>query len=672
LLRICSRLSGPDRRSDRSLLTNQRPKAVAITVAQSFAERKQEERLAARVARSRWWRSHAYASQLVWLFAIVTLSIVFVGNFDQTENGTNIIWLANGMVLAFLLLAPRWRWPMYIAVSLLGMLLGSALVEKPIGMSMLYNALNLVEVLVGAFLLKRKSTVLPAFTDGRYLLRFLGFAAFLGPSVAGVPFAVFMHLTRHQDFLSVLTSWAVGDGLGIAVVTPTFVAILQSRLRSTALLRKHWIYPAMVLAVTVLVFSQNRFPLLFLVYPFLVLVLTRIDLAWAALSTLIVAMLGGWYTVHHHGPLALAVEDGMEWKAAILQLYLASAIFMLYSISIVFGNLRKTQSDLRQIAALHKLVVDNSRDAIELGDLDGTRNYVSAGIKAMTGWEPRELVGRAFREVIHPADLAEVEMAMRALRAGSEGGTLEYRARKRDGEYSWVEGSLRVFRDPATGRPIGYLNLVRDITERKRAEEHLQSAYRAMESLVVVDALTGIANRRRFDEALATEWRRALREGDKLSLLLIDADHFKRYNDTYGHVRGDSCLKQIAEAALDVVLRPGDLVARYGGEEFAVVLPGTDEIGAKAVAEDICQAVRNRRLPHEGNAPGIVTVSVGCATVIPMRGKSAQDLIESADQALYRAKGRGRNRVVVAGIPSRPDASPQYTELPITRTGESD
>jgi len=151
---------------------------------------------------------------------------------------------------------------------------------------------------------------------------------------------------------------------------------------------------------------------------------------------------------------------------------------------------------------------------------------------------------------------------------------------------------------------------------------------------------------------------------------LIDADHFKRYNDTYGHVRGDSCLKQIAEAALDIVLRPGDLVARYGGEEFAVVLPGTDEIGAKAVAEDICQAVRNRRLPHEGNAPGIVTVSVGVATVIPVRGKSPQDLIESADQALYRAKGRGRNRVVVSGVSVRPESAPQIVEVPKIRNVE--
>jgi diguanylate cyclase (GGDEF)-like protein/PAS domain S-box-containing protein len=631
--------------------------------------RSQEECVPTDTVRSRWWRRHAYPVRLAWMFVSIMLSILWIGTFDRTDFGTNIIWLANGLVLSFLLLAPRWRWPLYVAVAFLAMFLGSMIIGESAGMSIVYNILNLLEVLIGAFLLKRKSTALPAFTDGRFLLSFIGFACLLGPSIAAVPFGIFMHLRRHEDFLSVMLGWLVGDGLGIAVVTPTFVPILQSRMRNTHLLRRRWIYPVMVLVITLIVFSQIRLPLLFLVFPFLILVLTQVDLGWAALSTLIVAVVGGWFTVHRRGPLALATDVGPEWKAAILQLYLACAMFTLYTISIVFGNLRKTQTELRKIAALHKLVVDNSRDAIVLGDLDGTRTYVSPGIKALTGWEPRDLVGRVFSDVIHPADLAEVEMAMRALRAGSEGGTLEYRERKRDGEYFWVEGSLRVYRDPATGRPVGFLNLMRDITERKRSEEHLQSAYRAMESLVVVDALTGISNRRRFDEVLSTEWRRALREGDKLSLLLIDADHFKRYNDTYGHVRGDSCLKQIAEAAMDVVLRPGDLVARYGGEEFAVVLPGTDEMGAKAVAEDICQAIRSRRLPHEGNAPGIVTVSVGCATVVPQRGKAPQDLIESADQALYRAKGRGRNRVVVAGIPARAESA-QIVEVPKIRTTE--
>jgi diguanylate cyclase (GGDEF)-like protein/PAS domain S-box-containing protein len=621
------------------------------------------------VAKTRIWHKHSYALRLVALFFGIMLSILCVGSFDRTEEGSNIIWLANGLLLAFLLLSPRWRWKRYVIVSFVAMVSGSVLIKESLPMSLLYNFLNIVEILIAALLIKRKSTDLPQFTDRKYVLRFVGFGCLLGTSVSAVFFGIFMQVYHHADFLNTVIAWTVGDGLGIAVVTPTFVAILQSKTRSTLLSRGKWVYPLLVVAVAIVVFDQNRVPLLFLIYPFLVLVLMQVDLGWAALSTLAVSLIGGWFTVHDRGPLSLAAHVTTEWKAALLQLFLAGAMFTLYCISIVFGNLRKIQKELRQIAALHKLVVDNSRDAIELGDLDGRRTYVSPGIKALMGWEPQELIGKIFREIIHPADLAEVEMAMRALRAGSEGGTLEYRARKRDGDYGWVEGSLRVYRDPATGRPIGYLNLVRDISERKRSEEHLQSAYRAMETLVVVDALTGIANRRRFDELLGTEWRRSLREGRKLSLLLIDADHFKRYNDTYGHVRGDSCLKQIAEAALDVVLRPGDLVARYGGEEFAVVLPGTDEEGARAVAEDICQSVRNRRLPHEGNAPGIVTVSVGCATIIPQRGKTPQDLIESADQALYRAKGRGRNRVVVSGVPLQPEVAPMIAEPPKLRRG---
>lgn len=624
----------------------------------------------ANAARTRWWYTHAFALRLAGIFLTVMLSILWVGSFDRTQTGANIIWLANGLVLAYLLLAPRWRWPWYVSVAFVSMFLGSVFIGETLGMSLVYNLLNILEILVGALLLKRKSTELPHFTDGRFVIRFVGLACLLGPSIAAIPFGIFEHLTNHQDFLSIILGWINGDGLGIAVVTPTIIAILENRMRNTYLLRRKWFYPAMVIAVTVLAFRQQTVPLLFLVFPFLVLVLMQIDLGWAALSTLVVAVIGSWYTVRGHGPIGAAPHLGLQWKAAILQLYLAALMFTLYAISVVFGNLRKTQSELRKIAALHKLVVDNSRDAIILGDLDGTQTYVSPGVRQLTEWEPRELTDRAIRELIHPTDIAEVEMAMRALRAGAEGGTLEYRIRRRDGEYIWVEGSLRVYRDPATGIPVGFLNLVRDISERKRSEENLQSAYRAMESLVVVDALTGISNRRRFDEALATEWRRALRDSEKVSLLLIDADHFKRYNDTYGHVRGDSCLKQIAEAALDVVLRPGDLVARYGGEEFAVVLPGTDDMGAKAVAEDICQAVRNRRLPHEGNAPGIVTVSIGCATIVPQRGKTPQDLIEAADQALYRAKGRGRNRVVVAGVPSRLEAIELSVEVQDLRREE--
>jgi diguanylate cyclase (GGDEF)-like protein len=139
---------------------------------------------------------------------------------------------------------------------------------------------------------------------------------------------------------------------------------------------------------------------------------------------------------------------------------------------------------------------------------------------------------------------------------------------------------------------------------------------------------------------------RALRDCKPLSLLLIDADLFKSYNDTYGHLRGDGCLKQIAEAAQDVVARSGDLVARFGGEEFAIVLPNTCNSGALQLAQDVCSVMRNRELAHSANPVGVVTVSIGCATLIPQQGQHVATLIDCADQALYEAKNAGRNRAV--------------------------
>jgi diguanylate cyclase (GGDEF)-like protein len=126
---------------------------------------------------------------------------------------------------------------------------------------------------------------------------------------------------------------------------------------------------------------------------------------------------------------------------------------------------------------------------------------------------------------------------------------------------------------------------------------------------------------------------------------MIDADLFKLYNDAFGHLCGDSCLKQIAEAAQDVVERPGDLVARFGGEEFAVILPNTPNVGALQVANEICAALRARQLPHPSNPNGIVTISVGCATMVPPADKHSAHLVEQADQALYKAKQQGRNQV---------------------------
>ncbi len=194
---------------------------------------------------------------------------------------------------------------------------------------------------------------------------------------------------------------------------------------------------------------------------------------------------------------------------------------------------------------------------------------------------------------------------------------------------------------------IGILGwrLVGELQRREQMEAELAV-------LATTDGLTGLANRRAFDRRIETEWLRASRDGTSLSLLLIDVDQFKAYNDVYGHQAGDECLRQIAKILSDNVNRPGDLVARYGGEEIVVLLPDTAEAGAAAVAENLRQKVEAARLRHDANPPNfILTISIGAVTRSPSRERSRMipaDLVSLADKALYRAKQSGRNCVATA------------------------
>jgi len=191
------------------------------------------------------------------------------------------------------------------------------------------------------------------------------------------------------------------------------------------------------------------------------------------------------------------------------------------------------------------------------------------------------------------------------------------------------------------GGLLAVVETLRDMTDQRRAQS-------ALEHLAARDGLTGVANRRSFDETLEHEWRRERRDSLPLSLVMLDVDHFKRYNDAYGHQKGDECLRQIAAAMMEVAFRPGDLVARYGGEEFAVILPGIDIEGAGVVARRIQQCLAGLAIPHEQGVGGRVTLSMGVAAADPGTAGNCQSLIAAADAALYRAKHKGRNRMVLA------------------------
>jgi diguanylate cyclase (GGDEF)-like protein len=180
----------------------------------------------------------------------------------------------------------------------------------------------------------------------------------------------------------------------------------------------------------------------------------------------------------------------------------------------------------------------------------------------------------------------------------------------------------------------------------KQKSQELETINNQLEKLSITDFLTGLANRRRFDESLETEWVRAQRTYQSLTVIMIDVDHFKKFNDRYGHQAGDLCLKKIADTLVNNAGRAGELVARYGGEEFCIISPNTDLIKAMKLAEKIRLAIQSLSLPNEDTEMGIVTISLGISVTVPIRGKVANDLVALADKALYTAKKNGRNQSV--------------------------
>jgi diguanylate cyclase (GGDEF)-like protein len=197
------------------------------------------------------------------------------------------------------------------------------------------------------------------------------------------------------------------------------------------------------------------------------------------------------------------------------------------------------------------------------------------------------------------------------------------------------------------------------VRARVRTQLTVKRQADAMRELTMTDALTGVANRRNFNDTMAVEWRRCGRLLLPLSVIMIDIDHFKQYNDHYGHQAGDDCLQQIAAAMKRCAARPQDLLARYGGEEFILLLPQEGPEGAEVVAQRMMAEVRRLALPHalSPSAPH-VTVSMGLASVIPPEGLSPDSLIRSADSLLYRAKHSGRNRYCASLDDPNPGSNP--------------
>lgn len=358
----------------------------------------------------------------------------------------------------------------------------------------------------------------------------------------------------------------------------------------------------------------------------------------------------GW-----RGLMALLLPPMQTYEDRGLKLEYAFIMFIIVSMIWTYGFIIMTNQRLNRENLLEKEKMQNvfntGPDAMMISQLsNGLMIDVNERFSVMTGYTRDESLGKTTLEVgLWPEAMARDRFVETMNKTGfCENMAFEFG--RKDG--SRFDGALSSRPLMIHGVPHA-VSLIRDMTERKQVEEQIQQLILQLEKernsaqlTSVTDSLTGLSNRRFFDEALKTEFFRLKRSGAQLSLIMMDVDFFKPYNDRYGHVAGDECLRRMADVFRKMVMRAPDIVARYGGEEFVIILPNTDNRGATALAEEIRKAVEALELPHESSSlSNFVTISLGVVTASPSKMDSPEILVGLADEALYHAKNGGCNCV---------------------------
>jgi diguanylate cyclase (GGDEF)-like protein len=463
--------------------------------------------------------------------AVVVAGTAWFG-IELTREGGRVasIWVANGALLAVLLTTRGQHWPAYLMVGFLANFAADRLSGDPALVALSLSFCNTTEILIAVAGLRWHLADASNLVYRRALGYFVFYGVLLAPGFAAVLAATLLNTLGAASFWQVFRTWYLADAIGIAIITPLALSIRRRELAAlfhpTALAQTLTVLAGMV-AVTVAVFTQSTYPLLFVLFPALLLVVFQLGFTGTAIGIFLTAVISILFTIENSGPIMMIDGLDVAQRILFLQFFILTSVLMALPVAVI-------------------------------------------------------------------------------------------------------------------------------LAEREQLRADLEHTNRVLQSLAMTDGLTGLANRRHFDDVLDREWRRAIRESRTLSLLLLDIDHFKSYNDYYGHTAGDECLKGVAQALMKAAHRPGDSCARYGGEEFAVILPDTDAVGATAIAEAIRESIEVLAIEHVRTALGHVTLSIGLVSVEPdSAGMSAVSLIQRADRALYGAKAAGRNRIAVAEAESQ-------------------
>jgi diguanylate cyclase (GGDEF)-like protein/PAS domain S-box-containing protein len=549
-----------------------------------------------------------------------------------------LIWLINGIVLVRMLPLKGQERAWHAAAGCVGLAAAMRLVGMEWPGTLLLTGANVAEVglmlwVTGHRYDERTAMVrMPA-------LRFTAWSVVAVGLYAAIAGLLKTEATASGE-LELAAMRMLGHELGLLVVMAVSGLIRRRMLQQLFSESERFVTTvslAALAAATMIVFSQDWFTPIYVLVTVMILMVFRGGLALGMLGLMVTIPISAGFTFLGHGPFGVVGSNPIEVRVLMLQVFLLVAFSTVYPIG-------RELAARERLENLYNTLQMNARVIVTRSTLDGERVYVSPSVKAVLGWSPQEMKGDA-RGLIHPEDRPAVDELLETLKSGRDSEIFTYRSKCKSGGYVWLEAQVQVVRDTVTGEPLELITTQMDISERKETEVELQKAYDNLERLAAMDGLTGLANRRIFDETLEAEWRRAQREESTLSMLMLDVDYFKSFNDALGHVAGDETLRQIAGALREVVHRPGDLAARYGGEEFVVLLPVTDSEGAMHIARKVAIAISRLGMEHVASPAGYVTASIGVTSFAPGPDAESSDLVEAADRAMYSAKRKGRNRI---------------------------
>ena len=596
-------------------------------------------------------KARGAARFLVWM-GLVAVAHILTFTTLQLKQGLLALQLTWAVELACLLLTPRRQWLAYVAgfIATLSLIRASGLTPltfNPLGVSSVI-CFSLFSLL-GAFLLAGDRGWIEGKSD-RVMswLRFAVVAGLLLPALGAAMFAIAAPSFAGRTQMEIAVHVFAANSLGYLVLTPIVLRLRPGQLMGLWRGGRGLEAVAAILGfglLAALIFRQPAVLPLFLIPLPLIAMLFRLGFVGAAGGLGLLLPIAALATAADTGPFA-TIAAGSLYDAVLTCFGFLILTFVIVVLVASLLYERETLQDLSEADRdIYELIARQSGDMAFVTDEDGRTVFVSPAATTALGLADHRAGDFDWKAQTHPDDLPQVEAALDGIRTGMGDAEYVFRARHADGSYRWFESHVRM----ARGARRLIVGTVRDVTARVMRE-------RQLEEMAGVDALTGLPNRRQLDERRRLMWRQSARRGAVLSMLVIDVDNFKAYNDLYGHGEGDRCLRLVAAALRQSLTRPEDFCARYGGEEFVALLSDTGADKALAIAGDICLAVRRQNVPHRGSDHGAITVSIGCASFKPSFAEDDGSLFAAADSALYQAKRQGRNRVVATNLHEAPGA----------------